>query len=304
MEGMRQIRCLFPLAEGRYMNRHPLLDVERIEQMPDVYLNAVGRVFAVFDGCTQDSGNISYGVQTTQGRYFVKTAGHTDDPNPFLRHSERVSLLRNAIRLQQNCNHRTLPPLHQVIESPSGPLLVYQWVDGELIRVDAAGRNDPQSTFQRFRRLPSPEIIRGLNLVYELHHQLAQLGWIAVDFYDGCIIYDFDHQNLHIVDLDHYCEGPFVNEMGRLFGSSRFMAPEEFERGALIDERTTVFTMGRTAAVLLSDGTLDRPPFRGSDALYEVVRRACCDDREKRYDSMASFFAAWMDARIAESLPH
>ena len=285
------------------MNPQPLLDVERIEQTPDVYLNAVSSVFAVFDERTQDSGNISYGVETTRGCYFVKTAGHPDDPNPFLSHSERVSLLRNAIRLRRSCNHRTLPPLYQVIESPNGPLLVYQWMNGELIRVDATIRDDPQSTFQRFRRLPSHEIIRALDLVYELHHQLAQLGWIAVDFYDGCLIYDFNNRDLHIVDLDNYCETPFINEMGRMFGSSRFMAPEEFERGARIDERTTVFTMGRTAAVLLSDGTLERRPFRGSDALYDVVRHACHDNREKRYDSMAAFFAAWMDARITESSP-
>ena len=283
------------------MNRHPLLDVERIEQAPDVYLNSIGSVFAVFDERSQDSGNISYGVQTTEERYFVKTAGHPDDPNPFLGHSERVSLLRNATLLRRSCNHRTLPPLYQVIESPTGPLLAYQWVDGELIRVEAAMRNDPRSTFQRFRRLPPHEIIRALDLVYELHHQLAQLGWIAVDFYDGCLIYDFDHGELYVVDLDNYCEGPFINEMGRMFGSSRFMAPEEFERGACIDERTNVFTMGRTAAVLLSDGTLERHPFRGSDALYEVVRHTCHDDREKRYDSVAAFFAAWRDARIAES---
>ena len=281
------------------MDHHPLLDVECIEQMPDVYLNTVGSVFAVFDERTQDSGNISYGIQTTQGRYFVKTAGNPDDPNPFLSHSGRVSLLRNAVRLRRNCNHRTLPALHQVIESPNGPLLVYQWVDGALIRVDAVMRSDPQSTFQRFRRLPSHKIIRALDLIYELHYQLAQLGWIAVDFYDGCLIYDFNNQDLHIVDLDNYCETPFINEMGRMFGSSRFMAPEEFERGARIDGRTTVFTMGRTAAVLLSDGTLERQPFRGSNALYEVVRHACHDDREKRCDSMAAFFAAWKDARVS-----
>ena len=100
------------------MNWHPLLDVERIEQAPDVYLDALGRVFAVLDGRTQDSGNISYGVQIQQGRYFVKTAGHPDDPNPFLSHAERVSLLRNAIRLRRSCGHRTLLCLHQVIESP------------------------------------------------------------------------------------------------------------------------------------------------------------------------------------------
>ena len=286
------------------MNHHRLLDVEHIEQTPDVYLNAVGNVFAVFGERTQDSGNISYGVQAAQGCYFVKTAGHPDDPNPFLSHSERVSLLRNAIRLRRSCEHRTLPCLYQVIESPNGPLLVYQWADGELIRVDAGMRNDPRSTFQRFRRLPSHEIIRALDLVYELHHQLAQLGWIAGDFYDGCMIYDFDHQELHIVDLDNYCEAPFINEMGRMFGSSRFMAPEEFERGARIDERTTVFTMGRTAAVLLSDGTLEHRPFRGSDALYEVMCCACYEDPGKRYDSMAAFYTAWMDARIVESSSH
>ena len=222
----------------------------------------------------------------------MKTAGYPDDPNPFMSHSERISLLRNATRLRRSCDHRT-PAAATSGDRVAGtvPLLVYQWVDGELVRVDAAIRNDPRSTFQRFRRLPSHEIIRALDLVYELHHQLAQLGWIAVDFYDGCMIYDFDCRDLHIVDLDNYCDAPFINEMGRMFGSSRFMAPEEFERGARIDERTTVFTMGRTAAVLLSDGTLERPPFRGGDALYEVVRRACCEDPEKRYDSMTAFFA-------------
>ena len=284
------------------MNRHPLLDVECIEQEPDVYLNAVGSVFALFDERSQDSGNVSYGVQIAQGRYFVKTAGHPDDPNPFLSHSERVSLLRNAVQLRRGCDHPTLPPLHQVIESPHGPLLVYQWVDGELLRVEAAMRDDPQSTFQRFRRLPSHEIIRALDLVYALHHRLAQSGWVAVDFYDGCMIYDFGRRELHIVDLDHYCEAPFINKIGRMFGSSRFMAPEEFERGTRIDERTNVFTMGRTAAVLLSDSTLERRPFRGSDALYEVIRRACHDDPRDRYDSMGGFFAAWLDARNSEPL--
>ena len=90
----------------------------------------------------------------------------------------------------------------------------------------------------------------------------------------ACLIYDFARQDLHVIDLDGYREGPFINGMGRMFGSSRFMAPEEFEKGASIDERTTVFTMGRTAANLLSDGTLTRSAFRGNDAHYDVVCRA------------------------------
>ena len=37
-----------------------------------------------------------------------------------------------------------------------------------------------------------------------------------------------------------YILKPFVNKMGRLWGSSRFMSPEEFELNAIIDERTNV----------------------------------------------------------------
>ena len=66
------------------------------------------------------------------------------------------------------------------------------------------------------------------------------------------MIYDFDRGAPHLVDLDNYQPGPFVNDMGRMFGSTRFMAPEEFARGARIDERTTLFTMGRAAAVFLA----------------------------------------------------
>lgn len=50
-----------------------------------------------------------------------------------------------------------------------------------------------------------------------------------------------------MIDLDTYSRGPVVNTMGRMFGSTRFMAPEEFARGAVIDQRTTVFTLGRLA---------------------------------------------------------
>jgi serine/threonine-protein kinase len=52
------------------------------------------------------------------------------------------------------------------------------------------------------------------------------------------------------------------------------MAPEEFTKGVLIDQRTTVFTMGRAVLVLLSDGTTAPEAFRGPRALYEVAARA------------------------------
>jgi serine/threonine protein kinase, bacterial len=167
------------------------------------------------------------------------------------------------------------------------PLLVYQWLDGELLRAPRAQRDDPESAFQRFRSLPAAAIQGCLDAIFDLHDELAGAGWIAVDFYDGCLIYDFKSGSLGIVDLDTYNEGPFRNEMGRMFGSTRFMAPEEFELGALIDQQTNVFVMGRTALVFLSDGTLNAGAFRGTRALFEIVARACESERSRRYDSMA-----------------
>ena len=275
---------------------HPLLDIEFTDQAPQTYLSGIGKHFSVFDEHAQDTGNISHGVQVDQQRFFAKSAGDPDDPRPFLSHEKRIALLLNAVRLRRSCSHFAIPKLHNVIESSHGTLLVYSWVDGELLHADRETRNMPQSALQRFRRLPVSEILNALDVIFELHHELAQTGWIAVDFYDGCLIYDFARQDIHLTDLDGYRKGPSINGMGRMFGSSRFMAPEEFEKGAPVDERTNVFTMGRTAANLLSDGTLTRSAFRGNDAHYDVVCRACRAARHQRYASIAEFHAAWLKA--------
>ena len=132
---------------------------------------------------------------------------------------------------------------------------MYDWVDGVLLRVEPEERTRPGSSFYRFVHQPREAILRALDEIFDVHVRLAERGWIACDFYDGSVIYDFDRKAVHLVDLDLYRQGPFYNGMGRMFGSSRFMAPEEFELGARIDERTTVFTMGRTAAVLLAPGS-------------------------------------------------
>jgi serine/threonine protein kinase, bacterial len=277
---------------------NPLETTSQIDEEPARFLRSVGNVFAVFDA--QDSGNVSYGVRADGEQYFVKTAGRPDNPHPMLTHPERVDLLRNAVRLTRSCHHPALPKLHHVIESPTGPLLIYEWLNGELLGVPRSRRADPEAPNQRFQRLSVATILRCLDTVFELHMQLARHGWIAVDFYDGCLIYDFARDRLGIVDLDNYHQGPFRNQMGRMFGSARFMAPEEFERGAVIDQRTNVFVMGRTALLLLSDGTLNRDAFRGPPAAFEVASRACKADRPRRYDSLAAFYDAWQAARRNE----
>lgn len=265
---------------------HPFPSVERIQSDPEAFLSAAGEIFAVFDSRTQDSGNISYGVETGAGRFFVKTAGLTDDRKPFFHHDDRARALRNAARLADSSTHRALPKLRQVIESATGPMLVYDWVDGELVR----------GCLPRVRCLHAPEIVALLTEIYSLHLDLSRLGWVAVDFYDGSMLYDFERRRVHAIDLDSYHLGPFTNRMGRMFGSTRFMAPEEYEMGAAIDQRTTVFTLGRAALILLSDNSLERNMFRGTEAQRAVALTATAQDPDHRFQTVEDMYTAWMSA--------
>jgi hypothetical protein len=60
-----------------------------------------------------------------------------------------------------------------------------------------------------------------------------------------------------------------ARDMGRLFGSTRFMAPEEFELGVMIDQSTTVFTLGRCRRLLRRVGWRDHA-FLARDARESV----------------------------------
>lgn len=260
---------------------------------PSAYLRQVGTVFATFDARTQDSGNRSFGVELNGQRWFVKTAGDPADRKPFLSHQARVDLLLNAQLLARAVSHPALRKLRGVTQSAWGPMLTYEWADGELIGTPAARRDAPESALQRFRSLPTDELTAAISTILDTHLELCRAGWVACDFYDGSILYDFAGRKNWLIDLDSYHLGPFTNEMGRMFGSTRFMAPEEFERGATIDERTTVFTLGRMISVFLGNGDLGREGFRGSEAQFCALLRACRVDPSERHQSVRALVEAW-----------
>jgi serine/threonine protein kinase len=261
-----------------------LLTTKRTDLAATAFVAKHARVFTVFDATTQDSGNVSYGASLGTQRVFVKTAGSALEPAAVLSHDERVSLLHNAVRIAHSLSDPVVPALLNVVECVDGPVLIYDWVEGELLRSPSLRRSDPSSAFARFSALHSRERIAALDLIFRLHVKLRQRGWIAGDFYDGCLIYDFARSRLRVVDLDNYRDAPFINDRGRMFGSSRFMAPEENLLGAPIDERTTVFTMGRTIQ-----------QFLGTDVAGAklVSSRACEPDPERRFGSLAEFYEAW-----------
>jgi serine/threonine-protein kinase len=278
------------------------LSVADIDQPASAYVARHGRVDREFSHLTQDSGNVSWIVEAPEGRLFIKTAG-TDAspppgaPTPYFDHSGRVRLLRNAVDLARSCDHPALPALLNVIETPAGPMLVYRAAPGELIGAPAALRADPASAYQRFANLPAVAQLSIFDTLIDLHRVLARQGWVACDLYDDCLIVDFGTLTLHVVDLDTYRRGPSRNDMGRMFGSRRFMAPEEFEFGAPLDQRTTVFTLGRLVRHFTTRLTEDAGCFDGPAGLAAVVAQAVEPAPEDRFPTVAAFASAWQSAR-------
>lgn len=209
--------------------------------------------------------------------------------------------MERAEALHRTIKHPALPPLLGTGASLEGPFHVYEAVSGEVLydyvtmQGDAARRH-PDSAHARFRSLPVDHILNALDTVFERHVTLADAGLAAIDFYDGSILYDFERDRVWLYDLDEYRPGPFVLEESRLPGSRRFMAPEEFVRGARIDQRTSVFTLGRMAVVLLGDGHLGSPAWRGSDECEAVARRSTAQKPQDRFESVRAFRDAWATA--------
>ena len=126
---------------------------------------------------------------------------------------------------------------------------------------------------------------------------VASQNYVAIDFYDGSILYDFETGKTTICDIDFFRKQPTVNDMGRMWGSSRFQAPEEFRLGDILDEVTNVYTLGATAFALFGGYERTRDQWQLSDALFEVAVKAVRDERESRFPSIKAFRTEWVNAR-------
>lgn len=167
-----------------------------------------------------------------------------------------------------------------------------------------ADRRQPGSTYERFRSLPVEAILDALDSIFDAHLAVTAAGYVAADFYDGSLMYHFASHEVRLIDLDLYRPGPYVLDRDRQFGSTRFMAPEEFQRGATVDERTTVFSLARTAFVLLSrhpEGDPSPETWTASPALHAVARRATADEPDDRYETVRDFVTAWREVRTKSS---
>lgn len=260
------------------------------------WLLNMGEVFAVFD--EQDSGNICFGIKNDGIKKFVKYAGaktkeYTGQPE------EAIVRLKKSVPIYKELEHKHLITLLEYFEIERGYVLVFEWFEGECLHSHWSfpppqKYTHPASPYYRFKQLPIERRLSAFKSILEFHLNVEQKHYIAVDFYDGSILYDFKNHITKICDVDLYKKKPFINTMGRLWGSSRFMSPEEFELGAAIDERSNVFTMGAIAFGLLG-GELDRSlsKWEAGQNRYQTAMKAVKADRCERYATIEEFNAAW-----------
>lgn len=252
------------------------------------FLSGYGRVFKVFD--EQRSGNLCFGVQAGDGkRYFVKFAGApTVHYNGTMK--DAVGRLKAATAVYQELSHPNLISYVGSEEIGGGYALAFEWTDAEC-----AGGDYPESR-RKFMALPLVTRMKIYEDILSFLEYVSQRSFVAIDFYDGNILYDFEAEKTILCDIDLYQKAPYTGELGR-WGSASYVSPEECTPGAVMDKITNVHTMGAAAFALFSN--YDRSPEKWplSRGLYNVVKRAVSDERGDRQQSIRQLIEEWETAK-------
>ena len=261
----------------------------RMKEMHDFsFLKPYGRVFKVFDD--QDSGNICFGCQLGNERFFIKYAGaRTLRGCVSPREAEN---LQRTVPLYHALRHENLIELLETFQTTEGFGMVFRWTDAQCM-----GRMYPES-HARFMQMDTARKLDVFAAVQRFMAHVHARGYVAIDFYDGSIMYDFASGQTVICDIDFFRPKPCVNDMGRMWGSSRFQSPEEYRLGAPIDECTNVYTLGATAFALFANYQRDRGSWPLNEASYAVVCRAVSDEPADRQQSISQFMQEWEQANM------
>ena len=264
-----------------------IIDNVSFELKDDFDFSFITQYGTVFD--KQDSGNLCFGVQEGDRKLFLKMAGASTTRSR-VSNKEAIDRLKSTVTIYEDLRHPKLISLidHKAIDN--GYLTIFEWFEGECM-----GRQ--YNYFDKFIALPVNEKLHIYNDILLFHQHVSKCN-VAIDFYDGCIMYDFSRCRTMICDIEFYHKKPYFNPIGRMWGSSQHMSPEEFQLGAVIDEKSNVFLMGATAFQLFGGGR-DRSfeKWGASKDLFYIATKAINEDRKLRYLSIEEYISAWNDAK-------
>ncbi|WP_241657131.1 serine/threonine protein kinase [Halobacillus salinus] len=261
------------------------------------WLKDLGYVFKVFD--EQDSGNICFGVERDGKRKFVKYAGAK--PQDYLGDAKMaVKRLKDAVPLYEELAHRNLIQYLDDFETKEGQVIVFDWFEGECLHPHWAypppqKYTHPESPYFKYRHLPLRKRLASFDAILTFHVFMESRGYVAIDLYDGSILYDFETGITKVCDIDFYNKGPVLNTIGEEFwGSTRSKSPEEFEKGQLINHQSNAYTLGALAYSIFG-GETDRSleNWEAGEELYSVAKKATERNRSDRFSSIHRLKEEW-----------
>ena len=187
------------------------------------WLNDYGSVFSVID--ETGSGCISFGIKKDNKKYFFKIAG-AKTVNAEISEEESIKLLKEAVAKYKDVKHENLIKLVDAFEYKEFYVVIYEYAEGECLfdhwNFDRYEKTKEVTPLMKFKSLP---VEKRLNVVYKLFsffESFIDARYVAVDFYDSSIIYDFDNDEVTFCDIDLFRKMPTKNDLGKdYFGTNR-----------------------------------------------------------------------------------
>lgn len=279
------------------------------------WIKSYGKVFEVFS--QNDSGNICFGVNNGNDKYFIKVAGIKTMESKCTT-TEAIHALKSSMSIYENINHVNLIQLIRHYPMDDIYIAVFKWAEGDCLFDHWNFEkyiNNPQiiPPAKHFKKLPISKRIKSADVLFSFLEGISKNGYVAVDFYDGSIMYDFKKDTTTICDIDLFRKKPTFNNMGEdYWGTKRLKAPEEYIYNASIDESTNVYTLGAILFDCFFGNYTDvevklrykmnmfmRCLFEQwelSKACYDIALKATLKERATRYATINEFFKAWCTA--------
>jgi serine/threonine-protein kinase len=187
-------------------------------------------------------------------------------------------------------------------------VVIYEYAEGECLfdhwNFDKyKEENIIDTPSYRFKKLSLEKRLNVIEKLFVFFEHVIESNYVAVDFYDSSIIYDFNNDNVTFCDIDLFRKMPTKNDLGKdYFGTKRLKAPEENELGAVIDEQTSLFTLGAIIFDMFSNASNIKErytkgcfipnkidEFELNNSVYNVLLKATAYNRKDRYKTLKEF---------------
>jgi serine/threonine-protein kinase len=193
------------------------IDFKLREYQDFSWLNNYGKVFSVID--ETGSGCISFGIEKNEKKYFFKIAG-AKTVEAEISEEESIKLLKDAVIKYKDIQHENLIKYIDSFDYKDFFIVIYEYANGECLfdhwNFNKYEQNKKIETpVQKFKKLSIDKRLNVVNKLFSFFETVVENGYVAVDFYDSSIIYDFSNDNVTFCDIDLFRKMPTTNDIGK-----------------------------------------------------------------------------------------